>query len=281
MKILLFLFFFSSRRRHTRLTCDWSSDVCSSDLQRHQPEKVRRAEGRDADQVDELSQVDVVGLLNNRPPLFGATPQRLSEGEREHRKEQARDRGEVKGGSPTELLSDVRAAGKADRDSNRAASVPDRHHATPLFFGEEVGHERGAGRVIAGLTNTYDRAAEEEVEVAARKSREEGCDAPDGDADADDCLAHAAVAPVAEGECCNCVDEEEGRADQAELGVVEVEFLLYRGRGRGGDPAVHVVEEVDADHDGEDVSGIALRTSPHHWNYEVGLPVRHSRGART
>src|SRR4051812_33885421 len=26
-------FFFSSRRRHTILTCDWSSDVCSSDLQ--------------------------------------------------------------------------------------------------------------------------------------------------------------------------------------------------------------------------------------------------------
>src|SRR6266571_6362820 len=24
-------FFFSSSRRHTRLTCDWSSDVCSSD----------------------------------------------------------------------------------------------------------------------------------------------------------------------------------------------------------------------------------------------------------
>src|SRR4051812_6116690 len=28
----LLVFFFSSRRRHTRLTCDWSSDVCSSDL---------------------------------------------------------------------------------------------------------------------------------------------------------------------------------------------------------------------------------------------------------
>src|SRR6266446_9649438 len=27
------LFFFSSRRRHTRLQGDWSSDVCSSDLQ--------------------------------------------------------------------------------------------------------------------------------------------------------------------------------------------------------------------------------------------------------
>src|SRR2546430_6264112 len=28
------LFFFSSRRRHTRFDCDWSSDVCSSDLLR-------------------------------------------------------------------------------------------------------------------------------------------------------------------------------------------------------------------------------------------------------
>src|SRR5262249_56931059 len=31
MHIVLF-FFFSSRRRHTRLVSDWSSDVCSSDL---------------------------------------------------------------------------------------------------------------------------------------------------------------------------------------------------------------------------------------------------------
>src|SRR6266542_5981422 len=29
---LLFFFFFSSRRRHTRCYRDWSSDVCSSDL---------------------------------------------------------------------------------------------------------------------------------------------------------------------------------------------------------------------------------------------------------
>src|SRR3989454_9724849 len=28
----LLIFFFSSRRRHTRLQGDWSSDVCSSDL---------------------------------------------------------------------------------------------------------------------------------------------------------------------------------------------------------------------------------------------------------
>src|SRR2546430_6728253 len=30
--LILFFFFFSSRRRHTRFDCDWSSDVCSSDL---------------------------------------------------------------------------------------------------------------------------------------------------------------------------------------------------------------------------------------------------------
>src|SRR5437899_864396 len=32
MLIKIWLFFFSSRRRHTRCLSDWSSDVCSSDL---------------------------------------------------------------------------------------------------------------------------------------------------------------------------------------------------------------------------------------------------------
>src|SRR6266566_2586282 len=32
-KELFIFFFFSSRRRHTRLQGDWSSDVCSSDLE--------------------------------------------------------------------------------------------------------------------------------------------------------------------------------------------------------------------------------------------------------
>src|SRR2546430_5734188 len=31
-RVELECFFFSSRRRHTRFDCDWSSDVCSSDL---------------------------------------------------------------------------------------------------------------------------------------------------------------------------------------------------------------------------------------------------------
>src|SRR5690348_18216634 len=32
MTFMCIFFFFSSRRRHTRWTGDWSSDVCSSDL---------------------------------------------------------------------------------------------------------------------------------------------------------------------------------------------------------------------------------------------------------
>src|SRR5437879_13831215 len=33
MSIIFIMFFFSSRRRHTRYIGDWSSDVCSSDLE--------------------------------------------------------------------------------------------------------------------------------------------------------------------------------------------------------------------------------------------------------
>src|SRR6266481_16000 len=39
-------FFFSSRRRHTRWNCDWSSDVCSSDLSDDLPAVI--AAGADA-----------------------------------------------------------------------------------------------------------------------------------------------------------------------------------------------------------------------------------------
>src|SRR6266446_8451907 len=34
MSVFMIFFFFSSRRRHTRLQGDWSSDVCSSNLAR-------------------------------------------------------------------------------------------------------------------------------------------------------------------------------------------------------------------------------------------------------
>src|SRR5689334_13427958 len=43
----IFFFFFSSRRRHTRWNCDWSSDVCSSDLgRRHRRDGGERRHAR-------------------------------------------------------------------------------------------------------------------------------------------------------------------------------------------------------------------------------------------
>src|SRR5256885_8396652 len=52
-------FFFSSRRRHTRLQGDWSSDVCSSDL------RIREEQGGEAAAGDlalELVEPEVVAL---------------------------------------------------------------------------------------------------------------------------------------------------------------------------------------------------------------------------
>src|SRR5216683_5367851 len=43
INVYSFLFFFSSRRRHTRSDRDWSSDVCSSDLDATR--EIRRREG--------------------------------------------------------------------------------------------------------------------------------------------------------------------------------------------------------------------------------------------
>src|SRR2546430_8747403 len=43
---LIEFFFFSSRRRHTRFDCDWSSDVCSSDLPGAHAARTRRHPAR-------------------------------------------------------------------------------------------------------------------------------------------------------------------------------------------------------------------------------------------
>src|SRR6266480_6365286 len=51
MICFLSYFFFSSRIRHTRLTCDWSSDVCSSDLYRVHAEDHRDVQPRVVDRV--------------------------------------------------------------------------------------------------------------------------------------------------------------------------------------------------------------------------------------
>src|SRR2546430_7932298 len=46
IRVFDFVFFFSSRRRHTRFDCDWSSDVCSSDLDKAKGKKTKPSRAR-------------------------------------------------------------------------------------------------------------------------------------------------------------------------------------------------------------------------------------------
>src|SRR5260370_31459256 len=73
---LFLFFFFSSRRRHTRFKCDWSSDVCSSDLYRRSS-RDRSGAGTQGD-LNDLWKFDgtnwtwVSGSdLINQPGVFG------------------------------------------------------------------------------------------------------------------------------------------------------------------------------------------------------------------
>src|SRR5690606_40496710 len=59
-------FFFSSRRRHTRFSRDWSSDVCSSDLAAPAP----RRPGGDP---DPLAQRHGGGIVLREEPAVGGT----------------------------------------------------------------------------------------------------------------------------------------------------------------------------------------------------------------
>src|SRR6266536_3449181 len=55
---MICLFFFSSRRRHTSSTRDWSSDVCSSDLDLVQTAQGGHAAGCPTDDVVVIVQLD-------------------------------------------------------------------------------------------------------------------------------------------------------------------------------------------------------------------------------
>src|SRR5207247_3117941 len=71
------LFFFSSRRRHTRSTRDWSSDVCSSDLReggelRGRPAGVRA--GARAGRRARATAADRARPLRSRPAPAPARP---------------------------------------------------------------------------------------------------------------------------------------------------------------------------------------------------------------
>src|SRR6266850_4754783 len=71
----IIVFFFSSRRRHTRLQGDWSSDVCSSDLKAN-PDKINMASfgtGGSGHLAGELFKI-MTGLEFTHVPYRGSAP---------------------------------------------------------------------------------------------------------------------------------------------------------------------------------------------------------------
>src|SRR5438034_10780869 len=62
VSLVFFFFFFSSRRRHTRSLCDWSSDVCSSDLKAQERAMTLRAEASER-LIEEIIASLSAGLL--------------------------------------------------------------------------------------------------------------------------------------------------------------------------------------------------------------------------
>src|SRR5256885_13040955 len=61
-------FFFSSRRRHTRLQGDWSSDVCSSDL----ADKAMRFIGLNLTVPHKILALDIVDVVEQSARNWGA-----------------------------------------------------------------------------------------------------------------------------------------------------------------------------------------------------------------
>src|SRR6266567_7076620 len=81
-----FVFFFSSRRRHTRFDCDWSSDVCSSDLadvvlkERRRLVLMVRETPLHTGHLQTMAALSQIGAVIAPPvPAFYAKPQTIAE----------------------------------------------------------------------------------------------------------------------------------------------------------------------------------------------------------
>src|SRR5438067_10529197 len=83
---LRYIFFFSSRRRHTRSKRDWSSDVCSSDLPGHVPDlRAREPEGRSRQDGQTLAQLGRTAAEPRRSGREAVEVRTLSERSEERR----------------------------------------------------------------------------------------------------------------------------------------------------------------------------------------------------
>src|SRR5689334_18103173 len=118
-------FFFSSRRRHTRWNCDWSSDVCSSDLMAHRLlafGEVDDGAGLDAARLD-LAVADQFHRV-------GAAAQRLVR----RRRLQPRDHAGDLAGADVETSDQTGALVRHLAGLRRLGAIKTGHAASPAFF---------------------------------------------------------------------------------------------------------------------------------------------------
>src|SRR5262249_59516926 len=96
---VLGFFFFSSRRRHTRLVSDWSSDVCSSDL--HRAIRARGRRGGPGAGVRRRARGPcraAAGAAGGRAFHHRRRPRRPAPGRAQIGRASCRERGEISGG---------------------------------------------------------------------------------------------------------------------------------------------------------------------------------------
>src|SRR5207248_7582294 len=102
----VYFFFFSSRRRHTRSYGDWSSDVCSSDLQASRPvtgdpagwegiECVVIIVQRQTELLEVVSALGALGLLDRRSEERRVGKECRSRWGAEHERERGEERMDV------------------------------------------------------------------------------------------------------------------------------------------------------------------------------------------
>src|SRR5690606_41090228 len=99
--------FFSSRRRHTRFSRDWSSDVCSSDLGSLRQRRARRDARPRAARLDHLHSAAGAAPMNDETRFIAAVLKELANstavilaawGALEIGRASCRERGEHRGG---------------------------------------------------------------------------------------------------------------------------------------------------------------------------------------
>src|SRR2546430_13510689 len=127
------MFFFSSRRRHTRFDCDWSSDVCSSDLDKAQDQKRLRELNREAEEILDAAPESSEGEVNSEVLDISSTDS--PEGSPNRPSEESPDTlGRV-------LMKDIRP-GRAGFSGPRPPNLAEAKHGIKDFelekFGESV-----------------------------------------------------------------------------------------------------------------------------------------------